>query len=133
MPRHVFVAGWTGYLGRAVIPVLAARGHWVRALVRAGAAVDAPMPSGTQPIEQAARRILPLTVAAMVELGADPGRGLDALLSWWSVGVRSAGYRADDVADVIDILRTGGADVTERHRELAASAGASQVEAALHR
>ena len=105
----------------------------VRALVRAGAAVDAPMPSGTQPIEQAARRILPLTVAAMVELGADPGRGLDALLSWWSVGVRSAGYRADDVADVIDILRAGGADVTERHRELAASAGASQVEAALRR
>jgi len=69
----------------------------------------------------------------MVELGADPGRGLDALLSWWSVGVRSAGYRAADVADVIDVLRTGGAAVTERHRELAAGAGASQVEAALHR
>ena len=105
----------------------------VRALVHAGAAVDAAMPSGTQPIEQAARRILPATVAAMVELGADPGRGLDALLSWWSVGVRSAGYRAADVADVIDVLRTGGAAVTERHRELAAGAGASQVEAALHR
>ena len=63
----------------------------VRSLVRAGAAVDAAMPSGTQPIEQAARRILPATVAAMVELGADPGRGLDALMSWWSVGVRFAG------------------------------------------
>jgi hypothetical protein len=105
----------------------------VRALVRAGAAVDAAMPSGTQPIEQAARRILPATVAAMVELGADPARGLDALLCWWPVGVRSAGYRAGDVADVVDILRAGGADVTERHRELAVRAGASQVEAALRR
>jgi len=103
----------------------------VRALVRAGAAVDAAMPSGTQPIEQAARRVLPATVAAMVELGGDLGRGLDALLSWWAVGVRSAGYRAGDVADIIDILRAGGAAVTERHRKLAASAGASQVEAAL--
>lgn len=105
----------------------------VRALVRAGAAIDAAMPSGTQPIDQAARRILPATVAAMVELGADPGRGLDALLSWWAVGVRHAGYRAKDVADVIDILRAGGATVTDRHRELAATAGASQVEAALRR
>ena len=105
----------------------------VHALVRAGAAVDAAMPSGTQPIEQAARRILPATVAAMVELGADPARGLDALLSWWPVGVRFAEYRAGDVADIIDIMRAGGADVTERHRVLAASAGASQVEAALRR
>jgi hypothetical protein len=61
------------------------------------------------------------------------GRGLDALLSWWAVGVRFAGYRAGDVADVIDILRGGGAEVTGRHRELAAAAGASQVEAALRR
>jgi uncharacterized protein len=105
----------------------------VRALVRAGAAIDAALPSGTQPIEQAARRILPTTVAAMVELGADPNRGLDALLSWWAVGVRKAGYRASDVADVVDILRAGGAEVTDRHRELAAGAGASQVEAALRR
>jgi hypothetical protein len=53
----------------------------VRALVRAGAALDAATPSGTQPIDQAARRILPATVAAMVELGADPNRGLEALMS----------------------------------------------------
>jgi uncharacterized protein len=96
----------------------------VRALVRAGAAVDAISSSSTQPIEPAARRILPATVAALVDLGADPGRGLEALLSWWVVGVRFAGYRARDVADVIDVLRAGGAAVTERHRELAASAGA---------
>jgi hypothetical protein len=105
----------------------------VRALVRAGGKIDAAMPSGTQPIEQAARRILPATVAVMVELGADPGRGLDALLSWWPVGVRSAGYRAGDVADIIDILRAGGASASDRHRKLAANAGASQVEAALRR
>ncbi len=105
----------------------------VRALVRQGAAIDAAMPSGAQPIEQAARQILPATIAAMIELGADPARGLDALLSWWAVGVRFAGYRAGHVADVIDILRAGGAEVTDRHRELAATAGASQVETALRR
>jgi hypothetical protein len=104
----------------------------VRALVQAGAAIDAAMPGGTQPIEQAARRVLPATVATMVELGADAGRGLDALLPWWAtVGARYFGYRAKEVVDVIDILRAGGAAVTNRHRELAASAGASQVEAAL--
>jgi hypothetical protein len=105
----------------------------VRALVRAGAAVDAALPSGTHPIEVAARRILPATVAALVELGADPGRGLDAVMSWWAMGVRFAAYRAGDVAGVVEILRADGAEVTEHHRELAASAGASQVEAALHR
>jgi hypothetical protein len=105
----------------------------VRALVRAGASVNAALPSGTQPIEHAARRILPATVAALVELGAEPGRGLDALMSWWAVGVHHAGYRAADVADVIDILRAGGAEVTDSQRQLAAEAGASQVEAALRR
>jgi hypothetical protein len=104
----------------------------VRALVAAGAAIDAAMPSGAQPIDQAVRRILPATVATMVELGADPGRGLDALLSWWATsGVRYSGYRDKEIADIIDILRVGGAAVTARHRELAATAGASQVEAAL--
>jgi uncharacterized protein len=106
----------------------------VRALVGAGAAIDAAMPSGAHPIEHAAQRILPATVAAMIELGADPGRGLDALLPWWAIsGARYGGYRAGDVADVIDILRAGGAEVTERHRKYAADAGASQVEAALRR
>jgi uncharacterized protein len=106
----------------------------VRALVRAGAAVDAALPSGTQPIEQAVRRVLPATVAAMVELGADADRGLDALLLWWAAtGARYAGYRATDVAEIVGILRAGGAKVTDRHRELAAEAGASQVESALRR
>ncbi len=99
----------------------------------AGASVNAAMPSGTQPIEQAARRVLPATVAAMVELGADPGRGLDALMAWWAVGVQYNGYRAGKVSTVIDILRAGGAEVTDRHREQAAGAGAPQVEAALRR
>jgi hypothetical protein len=104
----------------------------VGALARAGASVAAPMRNGTQPIELAARRVLPATVAKMVELGADPGRGLDALLAWWSTaGARSSGHRAADVGNVIDILRGGAAQVTDRHRELAA--GASAVEAALRR
>jgi uncharacterized protein len=58
------------------------------------------MPSGAQPIEEAARGTLPATVAAMVELGADPRRGLDALLSWRAVGVRFAGYRSRATAPV---------------------------------
>jgi hypothetical protein len=50
-------------------------------------------------------------------------------LSWSATtGLRYSGYRAGDVADV---MRAGGAAVTDRHRELAASTGASQVEAPL--
>ncbi|ORB63677.1 ankyrin repeat domain-containing protein [Mycolicibacterium tusciae] len=105
----------------------------VRALTRAGASVNAPLPSGTQPIELAARKVLPATVAAMVELGADPVRGLDALLAWWAVGAAFNAYRAAAVAGVVDLLRAGGAAVSQRHRELAAQAGASEVEAALRR
>jgi len=105
----------------------------VRALVRAGALIDAALPGGTQPIERAARMILPATVAAMVELGADPGRGLDSLMAWWAVGATFNGYRAAAVADLVDLLRAGGATVTQRHRELAAKAGAPEVEAALRR
>jgi hypothetical protein len=105
----------------------------VRNLARAGASVGVALPSGTQPIELAARRMLPATVAALVELGAEPDRGLDALLSWWSVGARFAGHRAVQVADIIDILRAGGARLTPRHRELAAAAGASEVQAAVRR
>ncbi|MCV7298822.1 ankyrin repeat domain-containing protein [Mycobacterium barrassiae] len=105
----------------------------VRALVRAGASIDAPLPSGTQPIELAARMLLPATVAAMIELSADPGRGLDSLLAWWAVGAKFNGYRSGRVVELIDILRAGGAEVSPRHRELAADAAAPDVEAALRR
>lgn len=54
-------------------------------------------------------------------------------MTWWPTGVRLAGYRAREVADIIEILRAGGAEVTDRHRDLATTAGASQVEAALRR
>jgi uncharacterized protein YbjT (DUF2867 family) len=40
--RSVAVTGATGYLGRALIPELLARGHRVRALVRAGSRRDFP-------------------------------------------------------------------------------------------
>ncbi len=103
----------------------------VRALVAAGAEVDAVMFDGAQPIDTAARRVLPATVAALVELGADAARGLDSLLSWWVVGSRFAGYRAADVAAVAEILRVGGAEVTDHHHRLAAGVGDAAVQAAL--
>ncbi|BBY83649.1 ankyrin repeat domain-containing protein [Mycolicibacterium pulveris] len=105
----------------------------VRALARAGASVNTPTPAGIQPIEQAAQRMLPATVAALIEFGAEPGRGLDALLSSWVRGARGTACRAADVVDVIATLRRAGAPVTEHHRELAAVAGEGPIQAALRR
>lgn len=105
----------------------------VRALVRAGAPVDAALPDGTQPIDRAARRLLPATVATLVDHGADPGRGLDALMSWWAAGVSCCVQRAGVVTDVVEVLRTAGAQVSQRHRDAAAAAGVEQVTAALRR
>jgi uncharacterized protein YbjT (DUF2867 family) len=42
MPRVVFVAGGTGYIGGRLIPKLLARGHRVRVLVRPGSEGKAP-------------------------------------------------------------------------------------------
>ncbi|HEV7631811.1 MAG TPA: NAD-dependent epimerase/dehydratase family protein [Steroidobacteraceae bacterium] len=40
--RCVFVTGGTGYMGRALIPALLARGYRVRALARAGSTARVP-------------------------------------------------------------------------------------------
>ena len=47
-PRRVFVTGGTGYIGRPLIRQLLARGHTVRALVRAGPA--GRLPEGAQAV-----------------------------------------------------------------------------------
>ena len=44
----VFIAGGTGYMGRALIPQLLRRGHQVRALVRRGS--EAKLPPGCRPV-----------------------------------------------------------------------------------
>jgi uncharacterized protein YbjT (DUF2867 family) len=44
----VFIAGGTGYMGRALIPQLLKRGHQVRALVRPGS--EAKLPAGCRPV-----------------------------------------------------------------------------------
>jgi uncharacterized protein YbjT (DUF2867 family) len=46
--RRVFIAGGTGYLGRALIPQLLARGHEVRALVRRGS--EGRLPDGCETV-----------------------------------------------------------------------------------
>lgn len=46
--RHVFVTGGTGYIGKRLIPLLLARGHRVRALVRDGA--TGRLPSGCETV-----------------------------------------------------------------------------------
>jgi uncharacterized protein YbjT (DUF2867 family) len=48
MPRHVFVTGGTGYIGRALLDALVTRGHKVRALVRPASA--ALLPAGVGPV-----------------------------------------------------------------------------------
>ena len=47
-PRCVLITGGTGYLGRALIPVLLARGHRVCALVRPGS--EKKLPAGVEAI-----------------------------------------------------------------------------------
>jgi uncharacterized protein YbjT (DUF2867 family) len=46
--RTIFVTGGTGYIGRRLIPLLLARGHEVRALVRPGS--EAKLPAGATAI-----------------------------------------------------------------------------------
>src|SRR5215469_16502109 len=36
MAQRIFITGGTGYMGRALLPILVARGHHVRALARPG-------------------------------------------------------------------------------------------------
>ena len=48
VPRHVFVTGGTGYLGRPLLEALVARGHRVRALVRPASA--AKLPEGAEAV-----------------------------------------------------------------------------------
>jgi hypothetical protein len=54
-------------------------------------------------------------------------------LVWWSSNARWLGYRAGVVVEIVELLRAGGATVTERQLELAAQADVAAVSAALTR
>ena len=55
--HHVFITGATGYIGRALVPALLARGHAVRALVRPGSEGNAPAGAqcGSSPVAAGGR------------------------------------------------------------------------------
>lgn len=48
LPQTIFVTGGTGYIGRALLPLLVARGHHVLSVVRPGA--EARLPSGVRAV-----------------------------------------------------------------------------------
>ena len=48
MPHSVFITGGTGYIGSRLVPLLLARSHQLKALVRAGS--DKKLPAGTRSI-----------------------------------------------------------------------------------
>lgn len=104
----------------------------VRSLVGAGADVNASTNGGERPIDGAAQRLLPATVTALLDVGAEPAKALTTMLVWWVANVRWTEYRAGEVVAVIEALRTGGAVVGDRDRELAAEAGVPSVTSALN-
>lgn len=102
--RRVFVTGATGYMGRALIPELLARGHEVRALARPGSAQRVP----------AGARVVPGDALA-AETFADAVAGADTLVHL--VGTphpspaKAASFRAVDLPSVDAALaaaRRGG-------------------------
>jgi uncharacterized protein YbjT (DUF2867 family) len=66
LTRTVLITGATGYLGRALIPALAARGHRIRALVRPGS--QGKLPAGAEAV--LGNPLVPASVAAALA-GAD--------------------------------------------------------------
>jgi uncharacterized protein YbjT (DUF2867 family) len=78
IPRHVFVTGGTGYLGRPLLAALVARGHRVRALTRP---TPAPLPEGAEPVlgdalipSSYAERVAPADTLVHLVGVAHPGR-----------------------------------------------------------
>jgi uncharacterized protein YbjT (DUF2867 family) len=96
--RNVFVAGGTGYIGRAVLPLLLSRNHRVRALVRPGS--EGRLPAGCEPVpgdalrgETFASRVAPSDTFLQLVGVAHPSPSKAALFR--SVDLASAKASAD--------------------------------------
>ncbi|HEV3029021.1 MAG TPA: NAD(P)H-binding protein, partial [Planctomycetota bacterium] len=103
--RYVFVTGATGYLGRPLVELLLARGHAVRALVRASSA--AKLPSNAEPVIGDA--LDPPTYAGRIQRG-------DVFVHLVGVAhpspAKAAEFKSIDLASIVaatDAARSAGA------------------------
>lgn len=111
---RIAIAGPTGVLGRALVPLLLARGHSVRALARSAAKAAAVLPQGVEVVEQdllapGAAEALPRLLAgcdAVAHIATAIPSDFDAPGAWdANTALRTVGVRA--LLDAAPAARVG--------------------------